>query len=166
MSRIWARISRRFRTPSEAVWLSAALAFLLPCVLLAALALRGKAGDFATLYPAVTGISTIGLYLSYGIPLALKLWAIRSGVWTPRTNGPWNLGNWSMAVNVISVVWILFITVLFVLPPNELTGYMFGGTVLLLLGYYLIGVRDRFKGPIPQAGSEAELALMEAELSR
>src|SRR5207302_5757433 len=112
---VWSSVSRRFRTPAPAVWLSAALAFLLPCLVLAALAIRGKAADFGTLYPAVTGISTIGLYLSYGIPLALKMHATRAGVWGPRTNGPWNLGGWSVPVNIVAVLWIAFITVLFVL---------------------------------------------------
>ena len=153
----------RFRTPANAVWLSSALAFLLPCVLLAALSARGKAGDFGTLYSAVTGISTIGLYLSYGIPLVLKLNAVRSGLWKASTNGPWNLGSWSVAVNIIAVVWIAFITVLFVLPPNELTGYIFAGTLAALLVYYYIAVRGRFKGPIPQASSELELVRMEQE---
>jgi amino acid transporter len=164
LSHLWSRVSARFRSPAEAVWLSCTLAFLLPCLLLAALALMGKAGSFSTLYPAVTGISTIGLYLSYGIPLALKLNAIRTGVWTPKSNGPWNLGSWSVPVNTIAVVWIIFITVLFVLPPNELTGYIFGGTLLALLIYFFVAVRGKFRGPVPQATSEAELARMELEL--
>ena len=131
--------------------------------LLAVLAARHKMDDFSTLYSAVTGISTIGLYLSYGIPLLLKLRAMRAGVWGPRTNGPWNLGNWSLLVNTISVLWVAFITVLFVLPPNQLTGYMFGGALVLLLFYYLIAVRDRFQGPVPQAVSETELVRIERE---
>ena len=163
MSHLWSRVSRRFRTPAAAVWLSVALAFLLPCLLLGSLALRHKMDDFPTLYSAVTGISTIGLYLSYGIPLFLKLRAMRRGLWGPRTYGPWNLGSWSLPVNLIAVGWVVFITVLFVLPPNDLTGYIFGGTLIILLLYYLVAVRGRFQGPIPQAVSEAELRRIESE---
>ena len=163
LSRLWSSVSHRYRTPAAAVWLSVSLAFLLPCVLLTILAARHKLDDFSTLYSAVTGISTIGLYLSYGIPLLLKVRAIRQGIWGPRTNGPWNLGNWSLPVNFIAVLWVAFITVLFVLPPNELTGYIFGGTLLALLAYYLIAVRGRFHGPVPQAVSEAELRRIESE---
>src|ERR1019366_4046130 len=105
----------------------------------------------------------IGLYLSYGIPLFLKLRAIRQGVWGPRKNGPWNLGSWSIPVNIIAVLWVAFITVLFVLPPNELTGYIFGGTLIALLAYYLMAVGHRFKGPIPQAASEVELMRIESD---
>ena len=163
LSHLWSSVSHRFRTPAAAVWLSASLAFLLPCLLVAILAARHKMEDFSTLYTAVTGISTIGLYLSYGIPLLLKLRATQQGIWGPRTNGPWNLGSWSVPVNLIAVLWIAFITVLFVLPPNELTGYIFGGTLIALLTYYLIAVRGKFRGPIPQAISEAELLRIESQ---
>ena len=125
-----------------------------------------KPFEFSTVYQAVTGISTIGLYLSYGIPLLLKLWAIRRGVWTERANGPWNLGNWTVPVNVIALVWIAFITVLFVLPPNELTGFIFAGTFAAMLVFYLARVRGKFRGPVPQARSQQELLTIEAELER
>ncbi len=164
MSHLWSRVSRRFRIPAGAVWLSAVLAFALPCLVLAVLAARGKTADFGTLYPAVTGISTIGLYLSYGFPLLLKLRAVRKGLWGPRTNGPWNLGSWSGPVNTVAIVWVAFITVLFILPPNELTGIIFGGTLLALLAYYWIAVRGRFRGPLPQAASESGLLQIEQDL--
>ena len=114
----------------------------------------------------LTGISTIGLYLSYGIPLLLKLWAIRRGVWTERANGPWSLGNWTVPVNVIALAWIAFITVLFVLPPNELTGFIFAGTFAAMIVFYLARVRGKFRGPVPQARSPEELLTIEAELER
>jgi amino acid transporter len=166
LSGLWKKVSRRHRTPAAAVWLGSALALLLPCVILGLVAARPKQLDFSKLYPAVTGISTIGLYLSYGIPLGLKLWAVHAGVWSPQANGPWSLGNWSRLINGIALVWIAFITVLFVLPPNELTGYVFGGTFAALLLFYLARVRGRFKGPMPQAASTEELLRMESELQR
>ncbi|HZT44255.1 MAG TPA: amino acid permease [Chthonomonadaceae bacterium] len=162
-SPVWAHVSRRFRTPAAAVWLASALAFLLPCLVFALVRLLPKSPGFDTLYTAVTGISTIGLYLSYGFPLLLKQIAIRRGIWDPRANGPWSLGRWSVPVNCIALLWIAFITVLFVLPPNQLTGYVFGGTLAALLVYYWAGVRGRFRGPVPQAASEAELLRLEAE---
>jgi amino acid transporter len=162
-SPVWARVDRKFRTPVGAVWLAAALAFLLPCLIFGLVALRPQSLDFTKLYPAVTGISTIGLYLSYGFPLLLRLIAIRRGIWKPSANGPWNLGNWSVPVSVISLLWIAFITVLFVLPPNDLTGYIFAGTLVALLIFYLVAVRGRFKGPVPQATSEEEMRRLEAD---
>lgn len=163
-SRTWKRVSRKYRTPANAVWLGASLAFLLPCVILGIVALRPKQLDFSKLYPAVTGISTVGLYLSYGIPLWLKRRAVRRGVWRREADGPWNLGNWSRVVNLVAILWIGFITVLFVLPPNDLTGYIFGSTLLLLGLWYGLRVRGRFHGPVPQATSADELLRMEKDL--
>jgi amino acid transporter len=166
MSPVWAGISRRFRTPAAGVWLAAVLAFLLPCLILTLVALFPRRLDFGKVYPAVTGLSTIGLYLSYGIPLLLKLRAIRQGTWSARANGPWTLGNWSVPVNLIALGWIAFITVLFVLPPNHLTGWILAGALTALLILYVTTVRGRFKGPVPQAHSPAELLRIEAELER
>lgn len=156
-------VSHKYRTPAAAVWLSATLALLLPVMIFGLVEIFPAYLDFARLYPAVTGISTIGLYLSYGIPLALKLRARRTGLWTSRADGPWSLGRWSAAVNTIALLWIAFISVLFVLPPNDLTGYIFGGACAALLVYYLTAIRGRFAGPVAQACSVEELQRIEAE---
>jgi amino acid transporter len=166
LSTLWKRVSRQHRTPAAAVWLGSTLAFLLPCVIVAVVAMRPKQLDFSKLYPAVTGISTIGLYLSYGIPLWLKVRAQRRGVWPETANGPWNLGNWTTPVNTIALLWIAFITVLFVLPPNELTGYIFAGILVVLLLLYATRVHGRFRGPVPQATSAAELLKLEASFEK
>jgi amino acid transporter len=166
LSNLWKQVSRRHRTPAAAVWLGTILAFLLPGLILALVASFPTRLDFSKLYPAVTGISTIGLYLSYGLPLLLKWRARRQNVWRPEANGPWNLGTWSTAVNWIALLWIGFITVLFVLPPNELTGYIFGATLIALGLFYIVQVRGRFKGPVPQATSPEELLKLEAAVER
>lgn len=163
-SQIWNQVSRQYRTPAAAVWLAATLAFLLPCLILALVAARPHQLDFSKLYPAVTGISTIGLYLSYGIPLFLKMRAVRQGLWTSRANGPWSLGNWSVPVTWVALLWIGLITILFVLPPNELTGYIFGSLLVGLILFYFLRVRGRFRGPVPQASTPEELLKIEKEL--
>ncbi|MBI1784525.1 amino acid permease, partial [Candidatus Sumerlaeota bacterium] len=89
-----ARVHVKFRVPVAAVWLAAAAAFLLPCLVLGLVAIFPDQLDFTKLYAAVTGISTIGLYLSYCIPLLLKRLAVRRGIWKPAADGPWNLGTW------------------------------------------------------------------------
>lgn len=161
-----ARVSPQYRTPAAAVWLAAALAGFLPCLIQALVWLFPQHLDFSKLYPAVTGISTIGLYLSYGIPLGLKRRAVRRGLWQAKADGPWRLGTWSAVVNWIALAWIAFITVLFVLPPNHLTGYIFGGTALAMLAVYALRIRGRFRGPVPQATTREALLRMEAELER
>ncbi len=132
-AKIWSGISSRFMTPVAAIWLSAVVAFL--------------SAVYSGGYSVIVSISTIALYVSYGIPLFLKLRAVRAGIWKPENNGPWSLGKWSTAVNATALVWIVFICVLFVIPPNQLTGYTILGALILLIIYYLASVRRWFKGP-------------------
>lgn len=146
-SRHWARVSPKYRTPAPAVWLSVGLAFLVAV--------------YSGAYNVMVSISTIGLYVSYIIPVLLVLRARRGGKW--RELGPWNLGRWGGLVNAVAVLWVLFICVLFVSPPNQLTGYTFACLTLFLGTYYLLGVRGRFKGP-KKLGTEEELLRLEEEL--
>jgi amino acid transporter len=146
-SATWAKVSPRFRTPAPAVWLSAGLAFLV--------ALYSKA------YGVIVSLSTIGLYLSYVLPIVLVLRARARGQW--RDLGPWNLGRWGWLVNAAAVLWVAFITVLFVAPPNEQTGYTFAGVLGALLVFYFARERRRFKGP-RRLGTEEELLRVEKRL--
>ncbi|SEE93737.1 amino acid permease [Streptomyces sp. Ag109_O5-10] len=100
-SRVWHTVSPRTRTPVAAVWLAAlsALALGLPYLI------------NYTAYAAVTSIAVIGLYVAYVIPTLLR---VRKGDAFER--GPWHLGRWSLVVGVVSVTWVVIITVLFMLP--------------------------------------------------
>ncbi|HXU67755.1 MAG TPA: amino acid permease [Polyangia bacterium] len=125
-----ARVSDRHRTPAVAVWVCVATAFLLAL--------------WSSAYSVIVSISTIGLYFSYGLPIVMALRARREG---RLARGPWHIGGWSAAVNLVAVVWIAFITVLFVLPPNLKTGYTFAGALGLLAIYYFAWARTHFAGP-------------------
>jgi amino acid transporter len=102
------------------------------------LALWGRA------YSVIVSISTIGLYAAYGIPIFLALRARRRG---RMVVGPWNLGRWSTPINVGALIWVVLITILFVLPPNERTGYTFAGLLVLLTTTWVVVAQDRFRGP-------------------
>ncbi|MFL5312706.1 MAG: amino acid permease [Myxococcales bacterium] len=130
-SRQVAAVSPRYRSPHVAVWISAAAAF--------AVALWSDA------YSAMTALSTIALYASYGLPIWVGLRARRSGRWTRV--GPWHLGRWSTAVNVAALLWIVALTILFVLPPNQVAGYTFAGALALICAWWFLWMRSRFKGP-------------------
>jgi amino acid transporter len=164
LSATWARVSPRHRTPAAAIWLAAALALALPVAIQGVVAAAPGVFVFDRLYPAVTGVSTIALYLSYGAPLLLKLRARRRGLWGPDADGPWSLGAWSAPVNAIALGWIAFITVLFVLPPNHLTGAFMAGSLIALFAWYALALRGRFRGPMPQAASRDDLLRREREL--
>jgi amino acid transporter len=126
-----ARVSPRFKSPHVAVWVSVAAAFMV--------ALWSEA------YTAMVALSTLALYASYALPIAVGLWARRKGVW--RHRGPWDLGRWSAFTNGVALVWCAFIMVLFVLPPNQLAGFTFAGTLAVLGLYWGLYQRRVFKGP-------------------
>jgi amino acid transporter len=130
-SRWLSRVSPRFRSPHVAVWVSAFFALLV--------ALWSEA------YSAMVALSTIALYASYALPIAIGLNARRLGRWTAP--GPWHLGRFSVAVNVVAIAWVAVVTVLFVLPPNQLAGYTFAGCLALLAVYWFAFMRQRFSGP-------------------
>ena len=54
------------------------------------------------------------------------------------------------------------ITGFFNVLPVVLAGF-FGGTLVVMLVFYAVAVRGKFKGPVGQARSEEELLRLEAE---
>lgn len=127
----WARVSPRHRSPSNAIWGLAASALLL--------AVSVK------LYSAVVSIATIALYISYGLPIAARLISRQKG--RLDTIGPWNLGKFSNIVGSAALLWIVLITVVFVLPPNEQAGWVMGGCLVFLVLLWIFVVERRFTGP-------------------
>jgi len=100
-AKTWAKVNPRTGTPTNSIWLCIVLS-----IILASPALFSQ-----TAYLAVTSIAVIGLYIAYVTPVMLR-----------RLNkdfepGVWNLGKWSGIVGWVAVVWVIFIIILFVLPP-------------------------------------------------
>jgi amino acid transporter len=155
-SSVWHRINPRTRTPTNAIWLAAGGAFLLGLPYL----------WNATAYAAVTSIAVIGLYIAYVLPTLLRL--KQGDAFVP---GPWSLGKWSRPIGIVAVIWVAFITVLFMLPTvGPVTRKNFNYTpiaVLAVLGFagiwWLVSARKWFTGPKVQ-GSVEELAAVEHEL--
>ncbi|MEV0537768.1 amino acid permease [Kitasatospora sp. NPDC050463] len=150
-SRLWHRIDPRTQTPTNAVWLATGGALLLGLPAL----------WNTTAYTAVTSISVIGLYLSYVIPVFLRL---RQGRAFPR--GPWHLGRWSGVIGSVAVGWTAVITVLFMLPtasPVTAAGFNYTPVaVAVVFGFaglwWLASARHWFTGPriqdTPVTGSQ------------
>ncbi len=148
---VWHSLDRG-RTPRNAIILAAVAAFVLavPSVW------------SVTSYLAVTSIATIGLYIAYALPILLRILA------KDFKPGPWHLGAWSKPIGWIAVIWVVFISVLFMLPTaTPITALSFNYTPVVVLGtfliitiWWLVSARNWFKGPVIQ-GSEAELAAIE-----
>jgi amino acid transporter len=126
-SGLWKRVSHTHSTPVYAIWLCVIAAFL--------------GAVYSKAYPVVTSISTIGLYISYVIPVFLHL---RAG---KIERGPWHLGGYSKAINVVAVLWVIFLSVILSLADIINTGASILAVTIALALWYGLRERRRFKGP-------------------
>lgn len=129
---LFSHVSPRFGTPGPAIWGIIGASF-------AAMIWTGA-------IPIVTSLSTVSLYLAYIIPVVLGYRARnRRSSWTSLS--VWTLGRWGRSTNLVAIAYALFVTVLFVMPPNQLAGI----TMLAVLGglgiIYLVQVRHVFRVP-------------------
>jgi amino acid transporter len=140
------RVDPRHGTPTWAIVITSVLAVLITV--------------YAAAFSVVTSISTITLYLAYVIPIYLNWRNRRRGVGehtTPQT-APWTLGRWSGALNVIAIAWVVFISVVFALPPNELVLWTMLLVGAILAVYWRVAARARFVGPLSPATRRDERA--------
>jgi amino acid transporter len=148
--RFFHKVDDKFRSPIRTVWLAAFLAFCL------ALPSLGSSVAFA----AATSIATIGLYISYGIPILIGL--IYAKEFNAR-KGPFNLGMLSRPVALIAVCWIAFMTIIFCLPTtNPVTSQTLNYTVVAVgiiaifsCGAWVTWAHRWFVGPLREL-EEAE----------
>ncbi len=164
-SSLWHKINPKTRTPTNAVWLGVAMSGLVGALSLI------QNDNYPVAFFALTGICVVGLYISYVIPIFLRL---RNPEFV---QGPWNLKGYSKIVGWISVVWVGFITVLFFAPldpawrwwkSDEINLANFTGP-LIMIAFVAVGVwwvasaKNWFTGPKVQ-GTPEELAAIEREL--
>jgi amino acid transporter len=152
------KVSHRWRTPGNAVFAISLFSWLL--ILLVYVLFKALGGDPGFLIAGITTVSTVLLYWAYGLCIALGLWGDQS--W--RAKQTWSLGRWSKPLAMISVIWIILLSPVFLYPfeLNVASLATVGGFMGLLLIYYLVWARSRFRGPVPQ-GSEQQLSDIERE---
>lgn len=126
LSHLWQQVSHTHGTPVNTIWLCVVAAFL--------------GAVYSGAYAVVTSISTIGLYLSYIIPVYLHLRA--GGI----ERGPWHLGRFSRALNIIAVLWVVFLCGVLSIPDEQRAGKSIAAVTLLLALWYWFAERQRFKG--------------------
>ncbi|KAF4625925.1 hypothetical protein G7Y89_g12237 [Cudoniella acicularis] len=144
------KVDAKLKSPIRTVWLAAFLAFCL------ALPSLGSPVAFA----AATSIATIGLYISYGIPILIGLIYYKD---FNTRKGPFNLRMFSRPVAFVSVSWICFITIIFCLPTvNPVSSQTLNYTVVAVgiiaigsMGVWIITARKWFVGPLKEV-KEAE----------
>ena len=126
-SKVWRHVSPKHLTPAPAIWICSIAAFL-------ALVYSGA-------YAVVTAISTIGLYISYILPVGLHWF---SGSKLER--GPWHLGKFSRALNVVAILWVIFLCVILCLADAKTWKSILVVTLLLAI-WYVAYERRHFPGP-------------------
>jgi amino acid transporter len=129
------QVSPKYRTPVWSIIITSVLAVLI-CL-------------YASAFFVVTSISTITLYLAYMFPIYLN-WRNKHrgrGEFATRETAPWSLGKWGPLVNVIAIVWVLIISVIFSLPPNELVLWTMLGLAVVLALYWQLSAKKSFAGP-------------------
>lgn len=173
-SKLWRTINPKTRTPTNAVWLG-----VVASAFVGSLALIQK-GGYETAFFALTGITVIGLYISYAIPIYLRLRNPDFEV------GPWNLKGKHKIVGWTALAWVFFISVLFCAPLFKpfwplggsdtadgvttyyINNFNFTGPLIFVSfvavgAWWFISARKWFKGP-KVMGTKEELLAIEREL--
>ncbi|GAA5899064.1 hypothetical protein JCM8208_002992 [Rhodotorula glutinis] len=144
------KVDERTEAPIRTVWLAVVLAFCL------ALPSLGSAVAFT----AVTSIATIGLYISYIIPIAI------AGFDQARfrtLRGPFHLGPLSRPVALIATAYVIFITVVFCLPtatPVDINTLNYapvavGIVIVWVFVSWFCGMRRVFRAPTQDSSTPA-----------
>jgi len=146
------QVHHKWRTPMWSIIITSILAVLLTI--------------YSAVYSVIVAVSTTALYLAYAIPIYLNARnkMQKKGEYATPETAPWSLKGWAPILNWLSVAWIIFITILFSIPPNELAGWSMIILVVFMALYWQLDAKKRFTGPKPSA--EEELRKIEAEMAQ
>ncbi|KAK7751570.1 hypothetical protein SLS62_006520 [Diatrype stigma] len=141
-SGLWSRVDARFGIP---LW-GLTLSFLVDCLL--GLIYFGSTAAFSSF----TGVATICLATSYGLPILVLVLRGRHSV----RYASYSLGRAGFAINITTLCWILLSIFIFCMPTN-LTGLdastmnyasaVFAGFALISMAWYAVWGRKHFTGP-------------------
>jgi len=129
-SNVLKKVNTHHHTPTAAIWFTVCAAFV--------------AALYSGAYTVVTSISVICLYFAYITPVFLS-WRGRSV--TPLVKGPWHLGRFSHSMNLIAIIWTVFISFVVSVANEMRAGKTMAGLLIVLAGWYYLRERKRFAGP-------------------
>ncbi|CAF4229548.1 unnamed protein product, partial [Rotaria sp. Silwood2] len=108
-----------------------------------------------TAIAAIFNVCTIALDWSYCIPIICKLiYGAETGGYIP---GPWNLEKFSTSINCWSVIWTLFVSIIFLIPTNQpVTAENMNYALVILVGIlafamiyrFVVGAQKYYIGPL------------------
>ncbi|KAI8064431.1 amino acid permease-domain-containing protein [Gongronella butleri] len=134
-------VNPRTRTPIYAVWFNIAFAAVVGLLYIVN----------STAFNAIVSVNTIASSFAYFIPISLRLTVARKSF----ERGPFHLGPFSTAINLVSCLWIIFTSVLFVCPTvspvtTENANYasvIFVFVIGTCVLYYEVQAKHWFTGP-------------------
>ncbi|KAJ4404688.1 hypothetical protein N0V82_010450 [Gnomoniopsis sp. IMI 355080] len=141
-SGLWSRVNERLGIPFWALTLSA----IVDCLL--GLIYFGSSAAFSSF----TGVATICLSTSYGLPILVSICQRRRLL----KNASFSLGKFGMVINITTLCWILLSIVLFCMPTNlsgldsstmNYASAVFAGFATISMVWYFAWGRKNFSGP-------------------
>jgi len=140
-SRLWKQVSPRYDIPLNALFLSTGVDMVLGLIYF---------GSTAA-FNSFTGVATICLSTSYGLPILVSVLRGRKMV----KHSTFSLGKFGLAINIACLCWICLAVVLFCMPVSlpvtpESMNYasvVFAGFATISLVWYFIRGRKEFTGP-------------------
>jgi amino acid transporter len=149
-SKSLAHVSTTYRTPTYAIWVSAALALL--------------SMVYAPYYLVLAVACAVFLYISMIMPIAAGLLAEGGPKWPEK--GPFNLGAFSKINAVIAIIFGFVLAVTGFFPPNEKVFYLTVALLIILpIIWFVFGENKRFEG-VPEGDKIRERQKQIAEIEK
>ncbi|EEA25745.1 hypothetical protein TMatcc_006022 [Talaromyces marneffei ATCC 18224] len=166
----WQKVNKSFDVPVNAVILSTTVDCLLGLIYF------GSSAAFNSF----TGVATICLSTSYGVPILINVLRGRRAV----KHSSFSLGRFGYAINITTICWIVLAVVLFCMPvslpvtPSTMNyaSVVFAGFATISVIWYFVYARRHFTGPpviadlvdevgsdTPEIGVVAGKAVVDAE---
>ncbi|KAL4596135.1 hypothetical protein ACB092_12G142400 [Castanea dentata] len=141
-SPIWTKLHPKYKNPTNAVWLCAAISIILGLPIL----------KLNVIFTAILSISTVGWVGSYAVPIFARL-VMDEKHFTP---GPFYLGRASKPVCFIAFIYICYTCAAFLLPtlyPIRWDTFNYAPIAIsvalaLILLWWFLDARKWFKGPV------------------
>ena len=138
---LWSKVNKRLDVPLWGIILST----IVDCLL--GLIYFGSTAAFTSF----TGVATICLCTSYGVPVLISVVRGRQAV----KHSTYSLGRFGYAINIVCVCWITLSIVLFCMPVSlpvtatsmNYASVVFAGFATISFIWYIVYARKHFHGP-------------------
>ncbi|RMJ24341.1 permease [Aspergillus sp. HF37] len=153
---LWGTVNKRFDVPLWGIILSTVVDCLLGLIYF------GSSAAFNSF----TGVATICLCTSYGLPVLISVIRGRQAV----KHSSFSLGSFGYAINICCVLWIALFVVLFCMPVSlpvttssmNYASVVFAGFAAISMIWYVVYARKHFNGPpiiMEEAREEAAMTV-------